>query len=78
MTPHGWQHLAFTVLALVAAFCIGPAVCLQLPNGGYLAEAGPNAETFPSYNIPIGQELPQLKLLRNSAEFHVTPTQITV
>ena len=32
------------------------------------------ADAFPSYNIPIGQ----LKVLRTGAEFHVTPTQITV
>ena len=65
-------------LGVLLVGLIGAAQSLQTPGGGYLAEAGANAATFPGYNIPIGQPLPQLKVLRNSAEFHVTPTQVTV
>ncbi|KAK9818805.1 hypothetical protein WJX74_002226 [Apatococcus lobatus] len=63
--------------ALLLLGLTGSSWCLQLPNGGYSAEAGPNAATFPGYNIPIGQPLPQLKVLRDNVEFHVTATQIT-
>ncbi len=72
--------LSRPMLALVVV--VASFICFvsgqQLSGGGFLAAAGPGASSYPLYNIPAQQPLPQLKVLNGSVELHFKATQITV